>query len=75
MIQSEVKPKGGFERFLDWVERVGNKLPHPFFLFVYLTVAIMILSAILSMTGVSAINPAKGEEVVVQNLLTRNGVD
>ncbi len=75
MIQRELKPKGGFERFLDWVERVGNRLPHPFFLFVYLTVAIMILSAILSMTGVSAINPAKGEEVVVQNLLTRDGVD
>lgn len=75
MIKLESKPKGSFERFLDWVERVGNKLPHPFFLFVYLTIAIMILSAILSMLGVSAINPANGEEVVVKNLLTREGVE
>ncbi len=75
MIQNELKPKGGFERFLDWVERVGNKLPHPFFLFVYLTIAIMLLSAILSMLGISAINPGSGEEVVVKNLLTREGVE
>ncbi|WP_213973779.1 AbgT family transporter [Tepidanaerobacter acetatoxydans] len=75
MIQNELKPKGGFERFLDWVERVGNKLPHPFFLFVYLTIAIMLLSAILSMLGISAINPGSGEEVVVKSLLTREGVE
>lgn len=75
MIQNELKPKGGFERFLDWVERVGNKLPHPFFLFVYLTIAIMLLSAILSMLGISAINPGSGEEVMVKNLLTREGVE
>lgn len=75
MIQKELKSKGGFERFLDWVERVGNKLPHPFFLFVYLTIAIMLLSAILSMLGISAINPGSGEEVMVKNLLTREGVE
>ncbi|NLU10251.1 MAG: AbgT family transporter [Tepidanaerobacter acetatoxydans] len=75
MIQKELKSKGGFERFLDWVERVGNKLPHPFFLFVYLTIGIMVLSAILSMLGISAINPASGEEVMVKNLLTREGVE
>lgn len=69
------KQKGSFERFLDWVERVGNKLPHPFFLFVYLTIGIMILSAVLSTLQVSAINPGSGEEVVVKSLLTREGVE
>lgn len=74
MLQREPRSKGRLERFLDWVERVGNKLPHPFILFLYLTVAIMVLSALLSFAGVSAINPANGEEVVVKNLLTREGV-
>nr|WP_275941075.1 AbgT family transporter [Tepidanaerobacter syntrophicus] len=60
---------------MDWVERVGNKLPHPFFLFVYLTIGIMILSAVLSTLQVSAINPGSGEEVVVKSLLTREGVE
>lgn len=74
MIQRQPKSKGALERFLDWVERVGNKLPHPFILFVYITVGIMVLSALLSMAGVSAINPASGEPVAVKNLLTREGV-
>ncbi|GAQ24813.1 AbgT family transporter [Tepidanaerobacter syntrophicus] len=69
------KQKGSFERFLDWVERVGNKLPHPFFLFVYLTIGIMLLSAVLSILQVSAINPGSGEEVMVKSLLTREGVE
>nr|WP_274964269.1 AbgT family transporter [Tepidanaerobacter syntrophicus] len=60
---------------MDWVERVGNKLPHPFFLFVYLTIGIMLLSAVLSILQVSAINPGSGEEVVVKSLLTREGVE
>nr|WP_273702369.1 AbgT family transporter [Tepidanaerobacter syntrophicus] len=60
---------------MDWVERVGNKLPHPFFLFVYLTIGIMLLSAVLSILQVSAINPGSGEEVMVKSLLTREGVE
>lgn len=74
MIERPTKSKRGLERFLDWVERTGNRLPHPFILFVYLTIGIMVLSALLSIAGVSAINPASGESVVVKNLLTRDGV-
>ena len=29
---------------LDWVERVGNKIPHPFMLFFFLSVFIIFLS-------------------------------
>lgn len=29
-------------RLLDTVERVGNKLPHPFMLFLYLAVAVIL---------------------------------
>ena len=71
-----LKPKrrGLLEGILDWVERVGNKLPHPFILFVYITVILMLISYLLASTGVSAIHPGNGETVTVKNLLTREGV-
>ena len=30
--------------FLQWVERVGNKIPNPFLLFVYLIAVLMVAS-------------------------------
>ncbi|MGB9813236.1 MAG: AbgT family transporter [Thermovenabulum sp.] len=68
------KKKGRFERFLDWVERVGNKIPHTFILFIYLTVFLMIISAILSFTGVTVTNPATKEAIKVKNLLDAEGI-
>lgn len=38
---------------LDWIERVGNKVPNPTIMFVYLIVIIAFLSAILAWSGVS----------------------
>ena len=37
--------KGLMFRFLDWVEWGGNKLPHPFWLFCYLILGVLLLSA------------------------------
>ncbi|MDF2519889.1 MAG: abgT, partial [Clostridia bacterium] len=48
MLQVEKKKIGLFRRFLDWVERVGNKLPHPFTMFIMLAAFTMVLSAVLS---------------------------
>ena len=45
-------PAGG-SKFLDWIERVGNKVPNPTIMFVYLIVIIAFLSAILAWSGVS----------------------
>lgn len=42
-----------FHKFLDKVEKVGNKLPHPVMLFVYLSIGIVIFSAICAEMGVS----------------------
>ena len=39
--------------FLGWIERVGNKVPHPAMIFLSLIVAVIVLSAILSWAGVS----------------------
>lgn len=65
------KKSGGI---LGAIERVGNALPHPFILFLYLVVALIILAAVLAGLGVSAVNPTTGEEVAVQSLLTREGM-
>jgi len=45
-------PAGG-SKFLDWIERVGNKVPNPTIMFVYLILIIAFLSAILAWSGVS----------------------
>jgi aminobenzoyl-glutamate transport protein len=43
----------GNSKWLDWVERVGNKVPNPTIMFVYLIGVVALLSAILSWAGVS----------------------
>lgn len=43
----------GFIRFINGVERVGNKLPHPFFLFCGLAVIALLLSVLLAGTSVT----------------------
>ncbi|MEO1643060.1 MAG: AbgT family transporter, partial [Pseudomonadota bacterium] len=41
--------------FLGWVERTGNKLPDPVFLFVYFTIALIIISVITSLLNANAV--------------------
>ena len=61
--------------FLGWVERVGNKIPHPFILFTSLIVIIAIISLIASKAGLSVVNPATDEVVVAKNLLSGEGME
>ncbi|NLK43557.1 MAG: AbgT family transporter [Tissierellia bacterium] len=46
--------KGFFSRFLDFVERAGNRLPHPVTLFIIFSLIVIVVSAIAEMTGLSA---------------------
>ena len=74
--------KTALERFLDTVERVGNKVPHPVVIFVLLIGLVILLSHVLYLMGVSAtyetVNPDTDavEEVTssVRSLLTRDGI-
>lgn len=59
---------------LRWIEVMGNKLPHPFWLFVWITVIIIVLSAIAAFSGISAIDPGTGETVVPKNLISGWGL-
>jgi aminobenzoyl-glutamate transport protein len=58
------------ERFFRFIERVGNKLPHPVILFVYLCLIILGLSVIAGFVEWSAANPKTGELVVAVNLFS-----
>ena len=44
----------GMGGFLGWVERSGNKLPDPVFLFFWLIVGLVAISVLASLSGVSA---------------------
>lgn len=70
------------QRFLRGVEWLGNLLPHPVILFVWMSVILLVASAILSMMGVSVVDPrpegAKGRSedgmIYVVNLLNGDGL-
>jgi aminobenzoyl-glutamate transport protein len=56
------------------VERVGNALPHPFWLFWALSGILAVVSAALATAGVSVVSPSDGETVTVRNLLSGDGL-
>ena len=60
--------------FLGWVERVGNKLPEPFWLFVIIGGLVLVSSWLGSLAGLSAKDPESGETVAVKNLLSPEGL-
>ena len=45
------------QRFLKGVEWLGNLLPHPVILFVWMSVLLLVLSAVMSYFGVSVVDP------------------
>ncbi len=49
----EKEKKGAFNKFLDFVERSGNKLPHPVTLFAIFIAVLAVASAVLAAMGVS----------------------
>lgn len=56
-------------RFLDGVERVGNKLPDPAMLFLLAMVAVWLLSALFSTMQFGEVNPRTGEAIQIRNML------
>ena len=59
---------------LGWVERIGNKLPDPFWLFVILAILTALSSWVGSRIGMSATNPGTGETLQVESLLTGENI-
>lgn len=60
---------------LDVIERVGNRLPDPFVLFVLLAVLMIFVSFIFSLFGASVEHPGTGDEEPIRNLLSGEGLE
>ncbi len=74
MSMSSIPSPSPTGKLYGWVEKIGNKVPHPFLLFIYLIVALMVATAILSALNVGVQNPTDGSRVVVKNLLSVEGL-
>ncbi|MGI9275771.1 MAG: AbgT family transporter [Endozoicomonas sp.] len=57
------------DRFLNGIEKTGNKLPEPAMLFVYGLAIVLVLSAVLSQMSFDLVSPATGQAITVNNLL------
>lgn len=58
---------------LGWIERTGNKLPDPVFLFFYLIAGLVVVSIVAALTGVSALHPTEidqttGSALVIESV-------
>ncbi|WP_111656966.1 AbgT family transporter [Isoalcanivorax indicus] len=60
--------------WLDRLERLGNHIPHPTLLFLWLCLLLLPLSALLSWLDAVALHPTSGEFVVVNSLLSVEGI-
>jgi len=82
MSEAPAPAKTGMQKILDTVERVGNQVPHPVMIFVYLIGFIIVLSTLLSIFGVQvsyqAYNPATSKiepaTTAARGLLTIDGI-
>ena len=68
------KKDSGFVRFAKVIERVGNKLPHPFYLFIILIIIFLVASLICSSLGVSVtyLSAAQSGEVTEKTVAVVN---
>ena len=71
---TEIQKKSKFDGFLNFIERFGNKLPHPFMLFFYLTVILVLLSWALNSFNAKVVHPNTGEVVAVKSIISGEGI-
>ncbi len=68
-------PSGGvLNRFLDGLERVGNRLPDQVTIFVGLCVVTLIVSWWAATSGLAITHPVDGKPIEPANLLDKNGI-
>ncbi len=59
MAEAAAATQGGI---LGWIERTGNRLPDPVFIFFYLIIALVLISVVCAALGVSAFHPTQIDE-------------
>ena len=73
-MSTDATAKAGPGRVFRVVERLGNRVPHPFLLFWYLLIALGVASAILAATDASSQVPGTKKPVPVRNILSVDGL-
>lgn len=73
-VNPEKQERSIVEKALDFVEKSGNKLPHPVTLFAIFGLLVIVLSYLLSFFDISATHPGTGENIKLINLLSRDGI-
>jgi aminobenzoyl-glutamate transport protein len=71
---NQAKEKSIFSRSLDWIEIIGNKLPHPATLFALLGLLVILFSGLLDLFHLSARHPGTGEEIRAISLMNGDGL-
>ncbi len=71
----QTAPEPRRNRFLDAVERLGNALPDPVFLFLGIIVVLVVVSVFGAAAGWTAVNPVTGETLTAKSLLTQENVE
>jgi aminobenzoyl-glutamate transport protein len=59
---ADIPKSEGMSGFLGWIEKSGNKLPDPVFLFFYLIITLVAISVVSALLGVSALHPVTLDE-------------
>ncbi len=74
MAATKEKPSGFVDKFLHYVEKVGNALPHPATLFAIFALLAIVLSWVASQFDLSVAHPGTGELIHPVNLLSVHGL-
>ena len=56
---ADATPSQGMTGFLGWIERSGNKLPDPVFLFFWLILILVAISVVANLAGLSVTHPTE----------------
>ena len=62
-MNTDLKHPSEMRGILAWIERSGNRLPDPVFIFFYCIAAVVIISVVLAAIGVSAIHPTQVDDL------------
>ncbi|MEK4969776.1 MULTISPECIES: AbgT family transporter [Cytobacillus] len=73
-VEHEVKQSRIMTGFLNGIEKLGNKLPDPFFIFAFLAIVVIIASAIINSLNVTVVHPGTSEELAIKSLLSGEGI-